>query len=170
MQQHIIRRYSTCFKQQVIRELEQGRFDSIEQARLHYEIGGSVTIQNWLKHYGCNDLQAKVVRVEKPDEADRIRELKRQVLELQRALGQTQAQNVLNAEHLKLACEQLGLNVEAFKKSSLGSGPPGLGAVVGKRGFALSTGGYDAAELLQAALGTSTSVGGPSAGAGPGTS
>ena len=116
MQERIIRRYSVCFKQQVIRELEQGRFSCIEQARFHYEIGGSDTIQNWLRRYGRNDLQAKVVRVEKPNEADRIRQLKRQVLELERALGQTQAQNVLNAEHLKLACEQLGLEVEAFKK------------------------------------------------------
>ena len=58
--------------------------------------------------------------MEKPNEADRIRELKGQVLELQQALGQTQAQNVLNAEHLKLACEHLGLDVEAFKKKFAG--------------------------------------------------
>ena len=120
MHQYTIRRYSVCFKQQVIQELEQGRFSSVEQARLHYEIGGQVTIGNWLKRYGRHDLQAKVVRVEKPSEADRIRELKGQVLELQQAFGQTQAQNVLNAEHLKLACEQLGLDVEAFKKKFAG--------------------------------------------------
>lgn len=120
MHQYIIRRYSVCFKQQVIRELEQGRFSSVEQARLHYEIGGKATIGNWLKRYGRHDLQAKVVRVEKPNEADRIRELKGQVLELQQALGQTQAQNVLHGEYLKLACEQLGLDVEAFKKKFAG--------------------------------------------------
>ena len=120
MQQYTIRRYSVCFKQQVIRELEQGRFSSVEQARLHYEIGGKATIGNWLKRYGRHDLQAKVVRVEKPNEADRIRELKGQVLELQQALGQTQAQNVLHGEYLKLACEQLGLDVEAFKKKFAG--------------------------------------------------
>jgi transposase-like protein len=120
MPDRIILRYSGCFKQQVIRELEQGRFSSITQARLHYEIGGNGTIQAWLKRYGRHDLQAKVVRVEKPNEADRIRDLKHQVLELQRALGQTQAQNVLNAEHLKLACEHLGLEVEAFKKKFAG--------------------------------------------------
>ena len=130
MQQYIIRRYSVCFKQQVIRELEQGRFGCIEQARLHYEIGGNGTIQNWLKRYGRNDLQAKVMRVEKPNEADRIRELKRQVLELQQALGQTQAQNVLNAEHLKLACEQLGLDVAAFKKGSSDKSVGELGQIV----------------------------------------
>lgn len=120
MQQYTIRRYSVCFKQQVIRELAEGRFSSVEQARLHYEIGGKATIGQWLKRYGRHDLQAKVVRVEKPHEADRIRELKRQVLELQQALGQTQAQNVLNAEHLKLACEHLGLDVDAFKKKFAG--------------------------------------------------
>lgn len=85
-----------------------------------------VTIQRWLKRYGRNHLLAKVVRVEKPDERDRIGEYRRQISELQRALGRTQAENVLNAEFLKLACEALGQDVEAFKKKFAGrrSTPP----------------------------------------------
>lgn len=120
MRDRIVKRYSVSFKQQVIEELEQGRFRSIGEARAYYDIGGCTTIQKWLKRYGRNHLQAKVVRVEKPDEADQIRELKRQVKQLQQALGQTQAQNVLNATYLELACEQLGEDVEAFKKKSGG--------------------------------------------------
>ena len=58
----------------------------------------------------------KVVIVQKPDEKDQIRQLKRQVAELQRVLGQTQTENVLNAEFLKIACEELDCDVEAFKK------------------------------------------------------
>jgi transposase len=120
MQQRIVRRYSACFKQQVVADLENGRFGSLEAARVHYGIGGSGTIPRWLRRYGKNHLCGKVVRVEKPDEADRIRQLKREIAQLQQALGRTQAENVLNAEFLKLACEELGQDVERFKKKSGG--------------------------------------------------
>lgn len=116
MRERMVHRYSACFKRQVIAELERGRFDSLEQARLHYGIGGSSTLQKWLKRFGRNHLQAKVVRVEKVGEADRIGALKAQVAGLERALGQTQAQNVLHAQYLRLACEALGEEVEAFQK------------------------------------------------------
>ena len=116
MGQRIVRRYSACFRRQVVSDLETGRFDSIEAARRHYGIGGSVTIQKWLKRLGKNHLKPKVVRVEAPDEADRIKHLQQQVKQLERALGQTQAQNVLHAEYLRLACDQLGQDVEGFVK------------------------------------------------------
>lgn len=116
MRQRVVVRYSACFKRQVIAELERGRFDSLEQARAHYGIGGAQTISSWLGRYGRNHLQSKVVRVEQPGEADRIRQLQKQVAQLERALGQTQAQSVLHAQYLKLACEELGLEEEAFKK------------------------------------------------------
>ena len=79
MRGRIVRRYSSCFKRQVVEDLENGRFESLEAARHHYGIGGHRTIQLWLRQYGKNHLQAKVVRVEKPDEADRIREIPRQL-------------------------------------------------------------------------------------------
>lgn len=116
MSRHTVRRYSACFKRQVVSDVESGRFVSIEAARLHYDIRGSGTIRRWLEQFGKNHLRAKVVRVEKPDEAERVRQLQRRIQELERALGQTQAENVLNAEYLRAACEQLGEDVEAFKK------------------------------------------------------
>ena len=125
MSGRIIFRYSDCFKRQVVDDLENGRFSSIQAACEHYGIPGKSTVPNWLRRYGMNHLRAKVVRVEKPDEADQIRELRRQVAQLQRALGQTQAENVLNAEFLKLACERLGQEVEAFKKKH--DGKPSTG-------------------------------------------
>lgn len=116
MRDRIIMRYSLCFKRQVVADLESGRFASVAQARAHYGIGGTTTIQRWLRRFGKNHLQAKVVRVQQPDEADQMRQLKKQVAELQRALGQTQAQNLLHASYLNQACERLGEDVEAFKK------------------------------------------------------
>lgn len=111
-----VMRYSISFKRQVVADLENGRFESIESARRHYGIGGRETIQTWLRKYGKNHLLPKVVIVQKPNERDQIRQLKQQVAELQRALGQTQVENVLNNEFLKIACDELACDVEAFKK------------------------------------------------------
>ncbi len=116
MDQRIVVRYSLSFKQQIVEELESGRFSNISQAQKHYGITGSSTIQNWLIKYGRNHLCAKVVRVEKPNEKDKILELKRLIKQLKEALGQTQAENVINQEFLKIACEQMGQDVESFKK------------------------------------------------------
>jgi transposase-like protein len=120
MRERVVLRYSECFKREVVEALESGRFSSVCAARAHFGIKGGDTIPKWLKRFGRNHLQAKVVRVEKPDEADRVRELQKQVAQLQRALGQTQAQNLLNEAFLKRACQRLGEDVEAFKKKSDG--------------------------------------------------
>lgn len=118
MRQATLIRYSIGFKQQVIQDIEAGRFDSLEQAREHYGVKGAITIQKWLRRYGRNHLCAKVVRVEKPNEQDQIRQLKRQIKQLKEALGQTQAENLLNQSFLKIACEELGADIEEFKKKA----------------------------------------------------
>lgn len=126
-------RYSACFKQRVISELESGRFSSVEAARLHYGIGGRSTIGKWLDRYGRNHLRAKVVIVQTVNEVDQLKALRREVAELERALGRTQAQSVLNRSYLELACEDLGQDVEAFIKKSDGRrciGPPGPRAMM----------------------------------------
>jgi transposase len=120
MRNRVIRRYSECFKAQVVREIESGRFLSIQAAGLHHGIAGATTVRDWVRRLGKNHLLAKVVRVEQVGEADRIRELRLTIERLQKALGQTQAQSLLNAEYLKLACERLGEEVEVFKKKSDG--------------------------------------------------
>jgi transposase-like protein len=118
MIQKLVYRYSIAFKQQVIEQFESGRFSSINEAKEHYGIGGDYTIQKWLRKYGRHHLCAKVVRVEKPDEKDQIRALKQQIRQLKEALGQTQAEKILGDEFLKIACEQLGQEVEQFKKKA----------------------------------------------------
>lgn len=111
-------RYSMAFKQQVVDELESGRLGSMEEARMRYGIGGSGTIRKWLKRFGKNHLIPKVVRVEKPGEANQVAALKKEIRELQQALGRTQLQNVMNETFLEMACEKLGVDVESFKKKA----------------------------------------------------
>jgi transposase len=116
MERKTVFRYSMGFKQQVIEQLEAGRFYSINEAKEHFGIHGNYTIQKWLRKYGRNHLCAKVVRVEKPDERHQVRELKKQIRQLKEALGQTQAEKVLGQAFLEIACEELGTDVEEFKK------------------------------------------------------
>lgn len=118
MKERTVVRYSMSFKRQVVEELEEGRFSSVEQARLFYGIGGSGTIEKWLRKYGRNHLCAKVVRVEKPNEKDQVRELKRKIHELTEALGDLQAEKWVGDEFLKIACKKLGEGVEEFKKKA----------------------------------------------------
>ena len=120
MRDRVIRQYSQCFKKQVVEEIESGRFSSVQAASLHHGITGSMTVRSWVRRLGKNHLLARVVRVEQVGEADRLVELRRQVERLEKALGQTQAESLLNAEYLKLACERMGEEVEAFKKKSDG--------------------------------------------------
>ena len=116
MRQRTVIRYSMGFKQQVIRQLESGRFGSISEVQEHFGIKSPSTVSYWLRKYGRNHLCAKVVKVEKLNEKDQIRELKKQVRQLKQALGQTQAEKIIGEEFLKIACEELDQDVENFKK------------------------------------------------------
>ncbi len=83
----IIRKYSTAFKLKVVREIEEGKF-SIDKCREIYDIGGSDTIQNWMRKLGKSDLISKVVRIEMKDEKGKLKQLKREKQELESALAQ----------------------------------------------------------------------------------
>jgi len=120
MRNRLIRRYSQSFKHQVVLEMESGRFGSALEASLHHGITGATTVRDWVRRFGKAQILTKVVRVEKIGEADLVLALRREVSRLEKALGQTQAQSLLNAEYLKLACEQMGEEVEGFKKKSDG--------------------------------------------------
>lgn len=82
-------RYSESFKLHVISEIESGHV-TIEGARRRYGIKGGETVQKWLRCYGKNHLLGKVVRVEHPEEKDRLKELEAKVRELESALAQSQ--------------------------------------------------------------------------------
>jgi transposase-like protein len=110
-------RYSEAFKLQVVQELESGKLGGVEEARERYGIGGSETIQRWLRKYGKNHLLGKVVRVEKPGERDQLRVLKRENDELKRALADAHMKSVLYESWFEVACEELGVtDLDAFKK------------------------------------------------------
>jgi len=120
MDRRVIVRYSSSFKREVVSQLESGRFSSIREAMAHYGITGRATVKRWLGQHGRNALCPKVVRVEKPNEKDEIVELKKQIRQLKEALGQTQAEKLIGEAYLEIACEEMGLDIEAFKKNADG--------------------------------------------------
>jgi transposase len=119
MEQRVVYRYSMAFKKQVVDDIESGRF-GIGEARQHYGIAGSDTIQAWIRKFGRNKLLNKVVRVEKFNEKDEIRQLKQQVRQLQQLLGKKEAEKAIGDAYLELACEELGVDVDEFKKKGRG--------------------------------------------------
>jgi len=107
-------RYSEAFKHQVVSEVEAG--SSCEDVRKKYGVGGNGTIRYWLKRMGKLKLLPKIVRVEKPDEKAKLKELERQIRELKNALAETQVRCVIAESHFEIVCEDHGLDPEAVKK------------------------------------------------------
>ena len=107
-------RYSEAFKHQVINEVESGV--TCAQVRKKYGIGGINTIQYWMKRMGKLESLPKVIRVEKPDEKAKLKDMERQIRELKNALAETQVRCVIAESRFEIVCEDQGLDPEAVKK------------------------------------------------------
>ncbi len=123
-----VKRYSETFKREVVAEYEAGA--NVFSLQKKYGITGGQTIQAWIKKYGTQGYRTEVMRIQRVDEAERVKELEKQVKELEQALGK------MTLEKLKLESilEVLqGDDVEAVKKNVLpssnnSSGKPNKGS------------------------------------------
>ena len=119
-------RYSEAFKQQVVGELEAGRFGSPYEASQAYGVDQG-TVKRWAKQYGKAHLLRKVVRVAKPDEPGEIKRLKDRVRRLEAALSDSHMDQALDESFFEILCEQTGVDPEAFKKKHDGKASTGRG-------------------------------------------
>jgi transposase len=108
-------RYSEAFKHQVVKEIESGD-RTIQEAKRAYGISGGQTIQYWIKRMGRFGSLPRIVRVEKPNERDRIKELERQIKTLKEALADTQVERIIAESRFEVVCEQQGWDPEQVKK------------------------------------------------------
>lgn len=114
-------RYSEAFKLQVLREMETGKFPSAAAAARAYGVSGPVMIAYWARRYGKNHLLGKVVRVETPKEVSEVKELRKRVRDLEKALADERLDHMLNDAYLHIACEAAGIkDVDGFKKKHAG--------------------------------------------------
>lgn len=104
-------RYSEAFKQKVVGEIEGGEI-SISRAKEIYDIKGCGTIPYWIKRYGKNHLLNKVVRIEMKDEKDKIKQLKKEKAELERALAKSQLKILRLETIIESAEEDLGIELK----------------------------------------------------------
>lgn len=110
-------RYSEAFKLDIVSKLESGELPSIDAAWRRYGIGGHLTVKRWLRKYGKTNLLPKVVRVEMPNEKDKLKDLQQENDRLKKALADSHMDAVLHRSWLQVACEEFGVpDVEAFKK------------------------------------------------------
>ena len=113
-------RYSEAFKMEVVRELEENDLSFLQMQR-KYGIKGCGTIQSWARKYG-NGSRGKVIRVQKPDEIDELKQLKLRVRRLETALADANVDLAIERAYTRLACERAGIkDVEGFKKKAGGA-------------------------------------------------
>lgn len=89
-----IKRYSEAFKLQVVSEYEAG--SNISDLQKKYGITGGSTIRRWIKKYAKEGFRHELIRIQTAQEARRVKELEKQVQELEQVLGK------LTLEKLKL--------------------------------------------------------------------
>lgn len=111
-------RYSEAFKRQVVRELEDGKFTSVNQARKTYGITGMKTIHDWVHKYGAEYIQPKVVLIQTMKERDERKQLKQRIRQLEAALADAHLDHVLEKAYFHVACERMGEDPETFKKKN----------------------------------------------------
>lgn len=108
-------RYSESFKQQVVDSIESGEH-SLSSARSHFGITGGATIQKWIKKKGKLHLLGKIIRVETPKDQTKLKSLEQEIAQLKAALIKSQIEGVVGDAYLTVACRELGINVDEFKK------------------------------------------------------
>ena len=110
MDERYIKRYSEAFKKTVVREYEAG--ESIEQLRRRYGIGGTSTVQRWIKNYGVAGLRHEVVVMQRADEQQREKLLEARVKELEVALAQLTLDKMMLETTLEVAGEMYGADIK----------------------------------------------------------
>lgn len=110
--------YSEAFKKQVVDAIANGKYTSAHEAYIACGIGSSETVRRWLRKYGREDLLPKRIRIETLKEADRLKEAKKRIKELEAALADAHIDSCLEHAFLEIACERMGEDVTDFKKKN----------------------------------------------------
>lgn len=109
---------------EVVRELEASGA-TFEAMRRKYDIGGCDTLQGWVRRFG-NGTRGKIIRVEKPEEINELKQLRERMRRLESALADANLDLALERQYTRLACERAGIkDVAEFKKKAGGQPPMG---------------------------------------------
>lgn len=121
-----LRRYSEAFKKQVVREYEAGA--AANSLREKYGIKGRSTISHWLKKYGREGSRYQLMVIQKPEEQEQVKQLKKRVQELEKAVAQ------LTLDKLMLESLVAVIEAETGEEVKKNIEPPPLNGRSSKRG------------------------------------
>jgi len=116
----VLHRYSTAFKQAVVADVASGQYTVLEAARVH-DIKFQL-IYRWLKQYGGPGSQTRIVRIEMPDERNRILKLEQEKQALEKALAQAQLKIMTLEATLEVLEERTGQRVKKKTDTLLSNG------------------------------------------------
>lgn len=107
-----IMRYSESFRRMVVTEYETGT--SIPALKQKYGIRGSETITNWIRKFGKEGFRHELVRIQKADEINYVRELEKKVDMMEKVIGRMTLEKIKSDTILELLEETYG---EEIKKN-----------------------------------------------------
>jgi transposase-like protein len=116
----ILHRYSISFKQAVVADVTSGQYTVLEAARIH-DIKFQM-IYRWLKQYGGPGSQTRIVRIEMPDERNRILKLEQEKQALEKALAHAQLKIMTLEATLEVLEERTGQRVKKKTDTPLSDG------------------------------------------------
>ena len=105
-----VKRYSQAFRQQVVREYEQGA--SVNSLRKKYAIGNFGTIKRWIERYASEGYRSEVVLIQSVADQEDHQALQARVSQLEAALAEQVLENRMLRTTLEVASAELGLDLK----------------------------------------------------------
>jgi len=124
------KRYGEAFKRQVVSEYEAGV--SVNALKKKYNIGGSETINLWIKKYAREGFRHELIRIQTKDEIQRIKALEKKVEELEQALGKVMLEKLKLESIVEVLEESYGVEIKKNEVSSSNDFQTKSGALNGK--------------------------------------
>ena len=116
VEQPVFRRYSTSFKRQLVAEITSGKYTVFSASRA-YSISYT-SVQRWWKQSTSPTQWPKMLRIQMPDEASKVKQLEKEKQALESALARAQLKIIT----LEATLEVIEENAQAAAKKKIDTG------------------------------------------------
>ena len=110
MAKETVKRYSEAFKQQVVREYEEGV--SIYRLLQKYGIKGHNTVKRWIAKYGRSGYRAELVVIQSVEDQQEVKAMKARIAELESALASSVLETRMLNATLEVASQSLAMDLK----------------------------------------------------------
>ena len=110
MTKKIVKRYSIAFKQQIVKEYEEGA--SVSALQKKYGITGSETIKRWVEKYSRKGIRYKLMYIQSPEERNQLQKCKEKISQLEKAVAQLTLEKLMLEATLATAEKEMGIEVK----------------------------------------------------------